>query len=165
MFGETQHGAPVVQVQAAFDEERALVEIREQIDRRDAAKGAHISAMLVIGQKLIEARRAMPGVALQNGKETYSAAFLAFCAKVGLGKETVTRYMSLARSPARLERSVTTSREARKSLRATTLIEIRDALLACTREEVLEAIEQELKGAANGNAEGTGPAHEGTTRA
>jgi hypothetical protein len=93
---------PPAIVQAAFDEERALAEVRQAIERRDEAKGEYKDAILAIGQVLIDARRAMPGV-MVGGSEKYSPQFLAFVEKCGLGKMTAAHYMGFVRDPKRLE--------------------------------------------------------------
>jgi hypothetical protein len=85
-----------------FDEARALEEIKSQLERRDEAKGEFKDAILLIGQKLIEARRALPGASIGNG-ESYSPAFLAFIEKSGVKKVTASMYMSYARDPRRLD--------------------------------------------------------------
>lgn len=95
---------PPAIVVAAFDEARALEEIKAAVAARDEAKGEFKDAILVIGQKLIEARRAMPGIIGRNGRETYSSAFLAFVEQCGLSIHTARSYVTFARDPKRLER-------------------------------------------------------------
>lgn len=94
---------PPAMIQAAFDEARALVECRELIARRDEAKGEYKDAILLLGQKFIEARKAMPGVIAPGGNERYSPAFKAFVEKTGLSIITACNYMCYARNPKRLE--------------------------------------------------------------
>lgn len=93
---------PPAMIQAAFDEARALAECRELIARRDEAKGEFKDAILLLGQKFIEARRMMPGTMAPGGMERYSPAFLAFVAKTGLSMGTAASYMGYARKPERL---------------------------------------------------------------
>ena len=143
------------EVRQAFDEERALAEIREQMVRKGAAKGEFQDAILVMGQTLTAARRAMPGAPGIAGRENFSAAFLAFVARAGIKRSTAKLYMFYARNPDRLtaDRKIKAEhnlgRTGRRYYRAETLSEIRDALLNASKEEVLEAINQEL---ADGNA-------------
>ena len=108
---------PAIVVQA-FDEARALEEIKAAVERRDEAKGEFKGAVLVIGQTLIEARRAMPGTALPNGMEKYSPAFLAFIEKCGLARITAIGYMGFARNPARYTAKVAGGKALKKALRA-----------------------------------------------
>ena len=97
---DTIFAAPqVAEVQQAFDEERALAEIREQMVRKGAAKGEFQDAILPIGRQFIAARRAMPDVAGVSGRLTYGPAFLAFIEKSGLGRRTACIYMTYARNP------------------------------------------------------------------
>jgi hypothetical protein len=95
---------PAIVVQA-FDEEKALAECRALIEQRDGAKGEFKDAIIALGQKLIEARRAMPGQPLPNGRERHSPAFVAFFEKCGLSRSTANSYMSYARDPKRLEKN------------------------------------------------------------
>lgn len=95
---------PPAIIQAAFDEARALAECRELIARRDEAKGEHKGATLLLGQMLIAARKAMPGVLRPNGQEAYSDRFKAFVEKAGITLGTAQVYMTYARKPARLEK-------------------------------------------------------------
>lgn len=94
---------PPAVVQAAFDEARALAECRELIARRDEAKGEFKDAVALLGQKLIEARRAMPGVMGPFNKESFSPGFLAFVEKTGLALSTAKSYMVFARDPKKRE--------------------------------------------------------------
>jgi hypothetical protein len=96
--------SPPAYVVQAFDEAKAVAECRALIERRDEAKGEFKDAILELGQKLIEARRAMPGVK-GKGKEVYSPAFLAFVEKCGLAKDSAGIYMGYARDPRRLEKN------------------------------------------------------------
>lgn len=93
---------PPAMIQAAFDEARALAECRELIARRDEAKGEFKDALLLLGQKFIEARRMMPGSPRPNGQENYSDRFKAFVEKTGLAIGTAANYMGYARKPERL---------------------------------------------------------------
>lgn len=90
---------PPAIVHQAFDEEKALTECRTLIEKRDEAKGECRDAILALGQKLIEARRAMPGEMNTNGKEKYSPGFRAFIKKIDLSHGVVSTYMRYARNP------------------------------------------------------------------
>lgn len=124
---------PPAIVQAAFDEARALVEIKAAVERRNTAKGEFKHAVLVIGQRLVEARRAMPDVVGVRGARTgaYSPAFLAFIEKCGLARSTAQNYMGYVRDPRRLERAraQTNGTTVRAGWRRKTLTEVQ-ALLA-----------------------------------
>jgi hypothetical protein len=96
---------PSAYVQAAFDEARALAECKALLERRDEAKGEFKDAVLLLGQKLTEARRAMPGVIGPGGHEKYSPAFRSFIGQLGLALTTAKGYISFARNPARLAAS------------------------------------------------------------
>lgn len=113
---------PPAMIQAAFDEARALAECRELIARRDEAKGEFKDAILLLGQKFIEARRMMPGRRALNGVETYSDQFKAFVEKTGLSMSTVCGYMSFARKPESLtahrKRGTRSSRAATHRMKA-----------------------------------------------
>jgi hypothetical protein len=95
--------SPPAYVVQAFDEAKAVAECRTLVKRRDEAKGEFKDAILALGQKLIEARRAMPGVILTGGhggvRESYSLAFLAFVEKCGISRAAASQYMSYARNP------------------------------------------------------------------
>ncbi len=103
--------SPPAMIQAAFDEARALAECRELIARRDEAKGEFKDAVLLLGQRLVAARKAMPGAPLPNGREHFSPAFVSFVEKTGLSFGTVKRYMTYARNPRQLESQRARERE------------------------------------------------------
>ena len=98
-------------VQAAFDEARALAECKDLLERREAAKGEYKSVILLLGAKLIEARRAMPDVVFGNSKPCYSRGFAAFIDKLGLKPSTAYSYMRFARDPKKLEAQKTRVQE------------------------------------------------------
>jgi hypothetical protein len=139
-------------VQAAFDEEHALAEVRRHVKRRDAAKGEYKNAVIDIGRLLVEVRRAMPGVKRVNGQETPSAQFLAFVEKCGFTKAAAWQYMSYARNPEgyldRIKANAKLGREQRagwKFHRRQTLAEIVDMLRAADSiEQAIETIQGEL---------------------
>lgn len=93
---------PPAIVQAAFDEKRALAEIKEQIERRDEGRAEYKDSILRIGATFIAARRAMRGP-MVGGSEKYSPAFLQFVAATGLTPGSAGNYMGYARNPSRLE--------------------------------------------------------------
>lgn len=117
---------PPAMIQAAFDEAQALAECRELIARRDEAKGEFKDAILLLGQRLIAARKAMPGATGIGGKENYSVAFKAFLEKVGLATNTASTYMSYARNPARL--AAQRSRDSQRARRTKVLTEVAELL-------------------------------------
>lgn len=133
----TQRLSPPAIVQAAFDEARIVAECRALIVRRDEAKGEFKSVIIALGQKFLEARRAMCGAG------HYTPAFIAFIEKCGLAKRTVEGYMSYARKPERLTRDK--SRRGIAPARRRTLVEIRDMLTqAADLDAAIEAIDLEL---------------------
>jgi hypothetical protein len=139
--------SPPAYVVQAFDEAKAVAECRALVERRDEAKGEFRIATLVLGQKLIEARRAMPGVVTTFGNETYSPAFLAFVEKCGLAKCTALQYMSYARNPARMMEHSKRASHARRVARTRhkTLTEVRELLQqAPDVATALRVIEEEL---------------------
>lgn len=112
----TQRLSPPAIVQAAFDEARALEEIKAAVERRDNAR-------LVIGQKLNEARQALSPLSLSDS-QPWTEAFKAFVAKTGLARSTVYIYMSYARNPASMTRHLELKRAAdRSSVRRRKLLE------------------------------------------
>jgi len=117
---------PPAIVQAAFDEARTLAECRELIARRNDARGEFKDAVLLLGQRLVAARAAMPGPVGVGGKESYSAGFKAFLEKLGLATNTASTYMSYARDPARL--SAQKVRESQRTRRAKVLKEVAELL-------------------------------------
>lgn len=146
---DTLFAAPqVTEVRPAFDEERAVAEIREQVARKQDARGEYRSAVLEIGAQLLAARRAMPDVPkLRAGGTQYSPQFLAFIEKTGLGVSTAQIYMGYARNPASFEAYRQRDKRYGGSgyyVRRKALTEIRDALLNASKEEVLAAINEEL---------------------
>lgn len=148
MLEPTAWGAPVAEVRQAFDEERALAEIREQLERRNDAKSEQVTAQLRTGEILLQARKAYPDVKKGSGVPKYSPGLLAFIEKAGLLRRTATAYMMFARDPSKLTRNIAQSRPlwTGRVRRSAVLTEIRDALLDSSREEVLEAINLELAG-------------------
>ena len=119
---------PAIVVQA-FDEARAVEECKALIERRDEAKGEFKDAILALGQKFIEARRAMPDVPnLKGGGLMYGPAFLAFIEKCGLAKPTAAKYMSYVKDPRRLmatrTRGLADTNRYRARLRRQTLAEV-----------------------------------------
>lgn len=150
---------PPAMIQAAFDEARALAECRELIARRDEAKGEFKDAILLLGQKFIEARRMMPDVPSRSdggGARTYSPAFRAFIEKCGLAHITACHYMSFARDPKKLEahkkRKADITAKAGGSgayqngrSRRRALVEVLDMLKkAADLDAAIEAIQEEL---------------------
>lgn len=146
---------PPALYQQAFDEERALAEIKCLTERRDEGEGIRMSACVALGWKFIEARRAMPGVRhLGKGNEEFSAEFKTFVEKSGYSFNTAKSYMLKAKNPGvekrhvELQRAWHTRRVAaggdRSVARRKLLVEIRDALLDSTKEEVIDAINMEL---------------------
>ena len=139
---------PAAEVRQAFDEERAIAEVKEQIALRYESKEEYRAATVIIGNILIAARRAYPGKALPHGVETFSPRFCAFYEKLGFSKSTVTGYMTFAKNPASREKAKQRRDRRRVGfMRNAILTEIRDALLSASKEEVLEAINQELSNA------------------
>jgi len=135
--------SPPALVQAAFDEARALAECKELIERRDDAQGEVKEAFLLLGQKLIQARRAMPGTMKPNGTEKYSPTFLAFIDKVGLTLATARRYMSFARDPKRLEANRAHARKRGSERRVRVLKEVVELLAQAPDLETARRVIQE----------------------
>ena len=142
---------PPAMIQAAFDEARALAECRELIARRDEAKGEYKDAVLLLGQKFIEARRMMPGAVMPNGQENYSDQFKAFVEKAGLSVKTARHYMRYARNPKALERqrAVGRARDGARYRRAKVLKEVAQLLaeapdLATARRVIQEELNESV---------------------
>lgn len=138
---------PPAMIQAAFDEARALAECRELIARRNEARGEFKSAVLLLGQRLIAARAAMPGPMGVAGRESYSVGFKAFLGKLGLAMSTASAYMSYARDPARL--SAQKVRESHRTRRAKVLKEVAELLaeapdLATARRVIQEELNESV---------------------
>ena len=135
--------SPPAMIRAAFDEARALAECKELIARRDEAKGEFKDAVLLLGQKLIEARRAMPDVVFSDGKKCYSRGFSGFLEKAGLTVGGAYSYMRFARDPAKLDRA---RRQARVGPRTRVLKEVVELLaqapdLATARQVIQEELD------------------------
>lgn len=98
---------PPAIVRQAFDEATAVAECRALIERKDAAKGDFKDATLLLGQRLLDARRAMPDVPRfgTHGKLLCSPAFRAFVEKCGIAWHTARCYMNYARNPQALEQA------------------------------------------------------------
>ena len=134
---------PAIVVQA-FDEKKALAEIRTAIEQRDESKAGYRTAILDIGSWLATARRSMPGAKI--GKvETYSPAFKEFVAATGLSLQTARIYMGYARNPgqlsAQIKRNVGRASRARRAV----LTEIVKAVdNGHPLDEILAAIRKEL---------------------
>lgn len=137
---------PAIVVQA-FDEKKALAEIKAAVELRDESKAGYKDAILQIGSWLTAARRAMPGTKV-GGSERYSPGFLNFVASTGLTPDTARNYMGYVRDPSRLEakRKLDSDRMARVSrVRRKTLAEIVKALdNGFTPDEVIAAIRKEI---------------------
>lgn len=138
--------SPPALVQAAFDEVKAVAECRVLIERRDDARGDYSEAIIALGQKLIDARKAMPGPVLKNGTESYSPRFLVFIEKLGLSRSTAVSYMCFARNPQRLANAHNRyKRYTVGGYRKKTLTEVQELLIqASTLEEARRVIEEEL---------------------
>lgn len=149
-------GAPVAEVRQAFDEEKALAEIREQIALRNEAKGEYGSAIIRTGEILLKVKQQYPNSEPGKGYVRFgkiNPQFIAFCEKAGISETTARHYIRFARNPEVLVRKTSDNRISIIKRggqvainRRKTLTEIRDALLDSTREEVLEAINLELAG-------------------
>lgn len=149
----TAWGAPVAEVRQAFDEERALAEIREQIARRDDATGEYKQAVFRIGDVFVKVKLAYPNIPGKTPTGAHDPRFVAFCEKAGVSVKRAMRCVSYARKPetyfadVQKQAAHIKARGGAKTIfRNQTLIEIRDALLESSREEVLEAINLELAG-------------------
>jgi hypothetical protein len=94
---------PPAIVRQAFDEEKALAECRELIARRDEAKGEFKSTILLLGQKLAEARQAWPDTVNSRGcGKTYNPRLIGFAEKLGIARGSLRSYLGFARNPQRL---------------------------------------------------------------
>jgi hypothetical protein len=138
------YGPPAIVVQA-FDEKRALTEIKTLVEYRDESRAGYKDSILQIGSWLIAARRAMPGRKI-GGAEKFSDEFLAFIASAGIAMNTARQYMFHARNPGSLEAKRRADTATRLSHgRRKTLEEIVKALdNGFTADEVIAAIRKEL---------------------